>query len=125
MMFVFNSAIVSNVLADDECNTVALSADEKEILSGIMKKDDFLKKLSAEQKALSSLNSVLKLAAKGPVTLALSWNKATIDGWRIANKNLVTLNKALTCEQIAVASTLDKYVDCFWTNLSKARGCDE
>ena len=108
----------------DDCAAVTLSADEREILTRIVKRDEYLRKLADAQKGLSALNTVLKIVTPGPVKLTFAWNQGAIEGWRTANKNLARIGQAVSCEDIVSAQALDKYEACFWDNLWKARGCE-
>ena len=109
----------------EKCGKVTLSVEEREILVRILKRDDFMVALAKAEKGLATLNTVLKIAAPGPISLVFSWNQGTIKGWRIANKKLDEIGRLVSCDDIALAQTLDKYESCFWENLSKARGCEE
>ncbi|MET3225771.1 hypothetical protein ABIF35_006558 [Bradyrhizobium japonicum] len=129
--FLFATLIASLVLAssqiasaDDQDLAVKLSKDEAELLKQVLGKDEFLKNLSASQKGLSDLNQLLGKTITGPVTLAIKWNQALIDGWGKANSALVKISKSVTCDQLLEPIVDSSPNSSFFEKLRKARECD-
>jgi hypothetical protein len=111
-------------LAEDVSIAINLSQEEAQLLKQVLGKDEFLAKLTASQKGLSAINGVLSKTIAGPVSLAVQWNQALIDGWGKANSSLATISKAVTCDQLMDPIINNSSNSRFFEKLRKARQCD-
>jgi hypothetical protein len=88
----------SMAIADE----VTLTQDEADTLQLILKKDNLMNELVKSQHGLEGLGRVLGMTITGPVKLAVQWNQAAIEGWRKVNANLVKVEQAAVCKDIAL-----------------------
>jgi len=105
---------------------VELSAEEAQVLQQIILRESVLRELTAAVTGLEAVNEIADLVLKGPVELAIVWNKALIAGWKAANSNLANIARLRTCEQIAlmeVEADAGSPNSMFWSNLRITSGC--
>lgn len=115
--------LISGTIA--RADEITLTQDEAGTLQLILKKDKLMDELVKSQQGLEALGRLLGMTITGPVKLAVQWNQVAIAGWRKANANLVKVEKAAVCKDIALQIAGGTPNESFFQQLSQARGCED
>lgn len=102
-----------------------LSQEEVKFVRWLIATDDMIKTASQEGQLLYWLNKAISIVAPGPIKLIQQWNMGALEGWRKANKKLVTLKRQVHCERIHLRISEETENSPFFEKLYKARGCEE
>ncbi len=104
---------------------IMLSQEEVKFVRWLIATDDMIKTASQEGQLLYWLNKAISIVAPGPIKLIQQWNMGALEGWRKANKKLVTLKRQVHCERIHLRISEETENSPFFEKLYKARGCEE